>query len=238
MRLAFSSFLPRSFYSPLRINWKKLWIPFWVTASVFSINNSYSLASAFTQPPKLKGYTYNPKRSHNQLSLPTANSFFVRTVDDIMAPSPRSTRSSTRSSSSINSTPLDDQEVAKKEKKRKATSPVKEMAPSKFKASPKAASPVKEKSPSKVKASPIKAKSPPKVKGSSKQAPDDTDSDAAPEAVSPKKAKKTPAAPKHQVLTERDEIPKLWDSDKAKQNGSYSKSSRSIHSSPLFLYRC
>jgi hypothetical protein len=216
MRLAFSSFLPRSFNSPTRTSWKKLWwIPFWIN----SINNCASLASAFTLPPKLKGYTYNPKRSQNQLSLPTVNSFFVRTVDEIMAPSPRATRSSTRSSSSVSSTPLDDQEVTKKEKKRKATSPVKEKAPSKVKASPKAASPVKEKSPKKAKSSPVKEKSPPKVKGS-KQAPDTKDT--SPEATSPKKAKKT-AAPKHQVLTERDEIPKLWDSDKAKQNGSYSK---------------
>jgi hypothetical protein len=37
----------------------------------------------------------------------------------------------------------------------------------------------------------------------------------------PKPANKKP--PAHQVLTERDEIPKLWDKDKAAANGSYSK---------------
>jgi hypothetical protein len=202
MKLGIGSFLPRSFYSPPRISisWKKLWwIPFWITTS-----------SAFSLPPaKLKGYTYHPQRSHTQLSLPTVNSFFLRTVDGIMAPSPRTraTRTSTRSSSSSSSTPLDDQEVTKKEvKKRKAASPKA--------ASPKAASPVKE-----------KVKSPSKVKGKVKQAPDNTDTDistAVPESTA-KKAKKT-SAPKHQILTERDEIPKLWDSDMAKQNGSYSKS--------------
>lgn len=31
-------------------------------------------------------------------------------------------------------------------------------------------------------------------------------------------------APAHQVLTERDEIPKLWHAEKAAENGSYSKS--------------
>jgi hypothetical protein len=36
----------------------------------------------------------------------------------------------------------------------------------------------------------------------------------------PTKAKKPPA---HQVITEKDEIPKLWDDDKAAANGSYSK---------------
>jgi hypothetical protein len=188
--LAVGSFLPRSFYSPPRISWKLWWIPFWIN----SINNCASLASAFSLPPKLKGYTYKPKSSHNQLSLPTVNSFFARTADESMAPSPRATRTATRSSSS-SSTPLDDQEVTKEKKKRKV-------------ASPKAASPVKEKSPSKVKG---------------KQASDNTDT--APESTA-KKAKKT-SAPKHQVLTERDEIPKLWDSDKAKQNGSYSKSNSS-----------
>jgi hypothetical protein len=194
MKLGFGSFLPRSFYSLPRLStsWKKLWwIPFWITTS-----------SAFSLPPaaKLKGYTYHLQRSHNQLSLPTVNSFFLRTVDYTMAPSPRATRTSTRSSSS-SSTPLDDQEVTKeKAKKRKATSPKP--------ASPKAVSPVK-------------AKAASKVKGKAKQAPDNTET-AVPESTA-KKAKKT-SAPKHQVLTERDDIPKLWDSDKAKQNGSYSKS--------------
>lgn len=119
-----------------------------------------------------------------------------------MTPSPRATRSTNRSSSSSSNTPLDDQEVTKeKPKKRKAASPKANVA-----------SPVKE-----------KVKSPSKVKGEGKkQAPDNKDTDKAPE-TSAKKAKKT-SAPKHQVLTERDEIPKLWDSDKAKQNGSYSKS--------------
>ena len=204
MKLGIGSFLPRSLYSLPRIStsWKKLWwIPFWITTS-----------SAFSLPPKLKGYTYHPQRSHTQLSLPTVNSFFARTVDDIMAPSPRSraTRTSTRSNSSSSSTPLDDQEVTKeKAKKRKA-------------ASPKAASPIK-----------AKAKSPSiKVKGKVKQAPDNADTDistAVPEATT-KKAKKT-SAPKHQVFTERDDIPKLWDCDKAKQNGSYSKLSNVVHSS-------
>jgi hypothetical protein len=82
-------------------------------------------------------------------------------------------------------------------------------------ASPQAASPVKAKAEAKSSSS--------KVKGKAKQAPEDIDiSTAVPESTA-KKAKKT-AAPKHQVLTERDDIPKLWDSDKAKQNGSYSKS--------------
>jgi hypothetical protein len=36
----------------------------------------------------------------------------------------------------------------------------------------------------------------------------------------PKRAKK---APSHQVLTARDEVPKLWDETKAAENSSYSK---------------
>ena len=35
----------------------------------------------------------------------------------------------------------------------------------------------------------------------------------------PKKGK----PPAHQVITDRDELPKLWDSEKAAANGSYSK---------------
>jgi hypothetical protein len=55
----------------------------------------------------------------------------------------------------------------------------------------------------------------------SKQSPTAAAADEAP-------AKKV-AAPKHQVLTERDDIPKLWTEEKAKENGSYSKCSIAIH---------
>jgi hypothetical protein len=166
---------------------KLWWIPFWITSS---INNFASFTSAFSQPPKLKGDPYNPTRNlHYQLHLPIANSFFAQNLGNNMAPSPRASRSTRRSSS--NSTPLDEQVTSKEkdltplpEKKRKVASPKKAKSSSKAKAKP---------------------------------SPDNTT------AESPAKKAKKVSAPKHQVLTERDEIPKLFDSDEAKQNGSYSK---------------
>ena len=62
-----------------------------------------------------------------------------------------------------------------------------------------------------------KAPSKKKAKAASKE--DSDKSTSGPEPSPPKRAKKTPA---HQVLTERDVLPKLWDESKARANGSYS----------------
>lgn len=50
-----------------------------------------------------------------------------------------------------------------------------------------------------------------------------TTSSGTPEAPTETTAPKKNKSPAHQVLTDRDEIPKLWDEEKAKSNGSYSE---------------
>lgn len=44
-----------------------------------------------------------------------------------------------------------------------------------------------------------------------------------PDSTDAEKAPRKKKAPTHQVQTERDEIPKLWDKQKAAESGSYSK---------------
>lgn len=105
----------------------------------------------------------------------------------------------------------DDDSSATPKKKRKAssvkkTTPVEKASPKKAKKATKA----KAKAKTADSAASTPAKKAKKATKAKKESP---------ESPSPKKK----AAPKHQVLTERDEIPKLWDSEKAKKNGSYSK---------------
>ena len=53
--------------------------------------------------------------------------------------------------------------------------------------------------------------------------PKATTSNNTPAALKESDATKTTKTPGHQVLTDRDEIPKLWDEQKAEANGSYSE---------------
>jgi hypothetical protein len=65
-----------------------------------------------------------------------------------------------------------------------------------------------------------------------KTSKDDKDTDTTESEKAPRKTK----APTHQVQTERDDIPKLWDTEKAAESGSYSKfacSSYLFHPLPL-----
>jgi hypothetical protein len=148
-----------------------------------------------------------------------------------MAPATRKTRSA---SSEIMAAKSDDSEnVALKSPRKRARKSADDAedstAPSAKTSSPKKKQATKVKGATKAttkKATATKTKGEPTKKRARKTAVSDNESIASTDSKGEAKKKKSPAKKKasdHQRITERDEIPKLWDAEKASANGSYSK---------------
>jgi hypothetical protein len=161
-------------------------------------------------------YTCRYSNSNSQ-SIPNINSIMPR-------------RSSRVASSAAG---IDGDKESVVEEKTKATRKrkIKEEADIEEEVPVKKASPAKKKAASSPKRK-IPAKKAPAAKGAikkqvSKSEPDEDDGIVSPTSSETKKgaAKKSPAKKKaadHQRVTERDELPKLWNAEKAMENGSYS----------------